>query len=466
MNLWRPLALALIGCLMALSAAGQGVTLPDVRHVVLENGTTIILVEKHDVPLIGLQAVIRGGAVSDPEGQAGLASLLAGLLEKGAGERDAAAFAEAIDSVGGSLSARASLESITISAEFLARDADLMIELLASMLRDPSLDAAELNKLRDRQVNLIRAAKDGDPRRLTPVYGAAFLFADHLYGRPVRGDETSLAAVGHRALRGYYEDFVGSDRLIIAVAGDFVADEMAGKLTAAFTDWRKAAAPLLEFDAPEPQAGRRILLVDKPGATQTYFWIGNVGVDIGFPQRAELDIANTLFGGRLMGSLLMDELRVKAGLTYGAYSSLNRLSKAGSVATISYTKTESTVEAIDLALSLLQKIHLEGFSDERITSGKNYILGQYAPDFETAEQLAGQFAELEALGLDETFVNDYGDAVAAADGEAIRSVIGSVYPTLDNLVFVIIGDAEMIRGDIAKYGPVTEMAITAPHFAP
>jgi len=275
-----------------------------------------------------------------------------------------------------------------------------------------------------------------------------------------------LAAVGHRALRGYYEDFVGSDRLIIAVAGDFVADEMAGKLTAAFTDWRKAAAPLLEFDAPEPQAGRRILLVDKPGATQTYFWIGNVGVDIGFPQRAELDIANTLFGGRLMGSLLMDELRVKAGLTYGAYSSLNRLSKAGSVATISYTKTESTVEAIDLALSLLQKIHLEGFSDELIASGKNYILGQYAPDFETAEQLAGQFAELEALGLDETFVNDYGDAVAAADGEAIRSVIGSVYPTLDNLVFVIIGDAEMIRGDIAKYGPVTEMAITAPHFAP
>jgi len=275
-----------------------------------------------------------------------------------------------------------------------------------------------------------------------------------------------LANINHRAVRGYYEDFVGADRLIIAVAGDFAADAMAEKLTAAFADWRAAVAPLPDIEAPQAQTGRRILLVDKPGATQTYFWIGNVGVDIGFPQRAELDIANTLFGGPLMGSLLMDELRVKAGLTYGAYSSLNRPSRAGSVAITSYTKIESTVEAIDLALSLLQKIHLEGFSDELIDSGKNYILGQYAPDFETAEQLAGQFAELEALGLDASFVNDYGDAVAAADGEAIRSVIGDVYPTLDNLVFVIIGDAELIRGEIAKYGPITEMAISEPRFAP
>jgi len=465
MKLLRLSCLAMCACLAATASAAQGVTLPAVRHVELENGATIILLEKHDVPLIGLQAVLRGGAVSDPAGQAGLTSLLAGLLEKGAGERNAAAFAEAIDSVGASLSASADLESITISGEFLARDADLMIELLAAMLLEPKLDAVELNKLRVRQINLIRAAKDGDLRRLTPLYGSAFLFAGHPYGSPVRGDEASLAKIDHRAVRGYYEDFVGADRLIIAVAGDFTADTMAEKLSAAFADWRAAVAPLPEFEAPQVQIGRRILLVDKPGATQSYFWIGNVGVDISFAQRAELDVANTLFGGRFT-SLLMDELRTKAGLTYGASSLLVRPSKAGSVAMNSYTKTEATVEAIDLTLGLLQKIHLEGFSDTLITSGKNYILGQYPPDFETAEQLAAQFAELEALGLDSSFVNDYGNAVAAADGEAIRSVIDDVYPTLNNLVFVIIGDAELIRGDIVKYGPITEMAITAPHFAP
>ena len=138
----------------------------------------------------------------------------------------------------------------------------------------------------------------------------------------------------------------------------------------------------------------------------------------------------------------------------------------GSVAIISYTNTESTLQAIDLSLSLLTKLRDEGFSDDMIASGKNYILGQFAPDLETAEQLASQFAELEAFGLDESYINSYGDAVAAADGEAIRDVITQVYPAPDNLVFAIIGDAELIREGVAKYGPVTEMAITAATFHP
>ncbi|MEE8427118.1 MAG: insulinase family protein, partial [Woeseiaceae bacterium] len=156
-------------------AAGQGVSLPDIQRVELDNGAVFILHEKPDVPLIGVQATLRGGSVSDPQSKHGLASLLAGMLEKGAGQRDAAAFAEAVAGVGGSLSARADLESITISGSFLARDADLMVELLVDMLRQPVLAAAEMKKLRDRRSNLIRAAKDGDPRRLSPIYGNAFL---------------------------------------------------------------------------------------------------------------------------------------------------------------------------------------------------------------------------------------------------------------------------------------------------
>jgi predicted Zn-dependent peptidase len=172
-----------------------------------------------------------------------------------------------------------------------------------------------------------------------------------------------------------------------------------------------------------------------------------------------------LFGGRFT-SLLMDELRTKAGLTYGASSSLRREAAGGSVAMISYTKTDTTVEAIDLALSLLEKLRQDGVADDMIASGKNYILGQYAPRFETAEQLAGQFAALEIYGLDESYVNDYGAAVAGADGEAIRSIINAVYPASDDLVFAIIGDAELIREQVAKYGPITEMSITDPRFQP
>ena len=459
------LCLLFICCFCGGLAFSQGVTLPDVHHVELENGVVFILHEKRDVPLIGIEAIIRGGAVTDPAGKAGLSSLLAGLLEKGAGDRDAATFAEAVDAVGGSLSASADLEAITISGEFLSRDAELMIELLTDMLQRPALNAAEMKKLRDRRINLIRAAKDSDPRPLVPVYGSAFLFGEHPYGTAVDGNEESLAKITHRDLSGYYSDFVGADRLIIALAGDFDAAAMADSLTVAFGDWRPAEQPLPEVEAPATQEARRVLLVDKPGATQSYFWIGNVGVSINFPQRAELDIANTLFGGRFT-SLLVDELRTKAGLTYSARSILLRPARAGSVAIVSYTKTDTTVVAIDLALSLLAKIREEGFSDDMILSGKNYILGQYPPQLETAAQLAGQFAELEALGLDASFIDDYGAAVAGASGEDVRSVITDVYPPVDNLVFVILGDAELIREDVAKYGPITEIAITEPRFRP
>jgi zinc protease len=458
-------AIAFVMLLSTGASLAQGVTLPEARQVQLDNGAVFILHEKRDVPLIAAEVTLRGGAVSDPEGRAGLASLFAGLLEKGAGDRDAASFVEAVAAIGGSLSAAAELEAITISAEFMARDADLMVELLVDMLQRPTLAAAEMTKLRDRRIDLIRAAKDNDPRRLVSTYGNAFLFEDHPYGTPVNGSETSLAKIVHREVRAYYDDYVGADRLIISIVGDFDADAMVAKLSEAFSDWRAAKAPLPEIDSPAQQTGRRVLLVDKPGATQSYFWIGNVGVGRDYEQRAELDIANTLFGGRFT-SLLMNELRTKAGLTYGASSSLRRPTQAGSVAIVSYTKTESTIEAIDMSLELLAKMRNEGFAEELITSGKNYILGLYAPRLETSAQLAAQFATLQAYGLDASYVNDYGAAIAGAGSESIQSVITSVYPSPDDLVFVVLGDAELIRDDVAKYGPITEMAITDPQFRP
>ena len=454
------LVLALPGAALA-----QGVTLPEVERVVLDNGVVLILHRKDDVPLIGLEARIRGGAASDPDSLGGTANLLAGLLEKGAGERDAAAFAEAIDAVGGELGAAAATEFITVSGEFLARDADLMLELLTDMLRDPALDGEEIRKLRDRSIAELQAAKDGDVRALMSIYGNAYLFGKHPYGNSLYGNEASLARITAADVRDYYAQYFGGDRLIISLVGDMDVEAMIETLTAAFGDWEPASAELPEILPPAPSEERRVLLVDKPGAAQSYFWIGNVGVSVHFDERAELDIANTLFGGRFT-SILVDELRTKAGLTYGASSALRRGSVGGSVAMISYTKTESTIEAIDLALSLLAKLRAEGVADDLILSGKNYILGQFAPDFETSEQLAGEFAMLEGYGLDESYVNNYGSAIAEADGEAIRDVIKQVYPAEDNLVFVIIGDAEEIREKVSKYGPITEMPITDPRFRP
>ena len=184
---------ALALTLLSGAAVAQGVTLPDFERVELDNGTVLLLSEKAEVPLVSVTAILRGGAVVDPAGRSGLANLLAALLEKGAGDRDAAQFAETIGASGGMLTSRADLETISVRGNFLAGDADLMVGLLADMLLRPGLDEAEFEKLRERSINFIRAAKDTNLNALLPIYGQAFLFGAHPYGNPVSGSETTLA---------------------------------------------------------------------------------------------------------------------------------------------------------------------------------------------------------------------------------------------------------------------------------
>ena len=446
-------------------AAADSVTLPDAERVELDNGTVLILNHKADVPMVGIHAVLRGGAVADPDGKEGLAALYAALIQKGAGDRNSATFAEAIAAVGGALSARAGLEGISISGDFLARDADLMVELVADMLQRPQLSRDEFEKVKARSANLILAAKDGDPRDLMAAYAAAWLFGEHPYGNPVSGSESSLASISHRDVRRYHDEATGGDRLIISVSGYFDVAQMRERLTMAFGAWRAGTAELAEPGIPVNVPGNRVLLVDKPGATQTYFWIGNLGVARSYERRAELDVANTVFGGRFT-SMLNTALRIESGLTYGARSVLLRPSQPGSVGISSYTRTDATVEAIDMALDVLDAFRSTGLTADALASAQNYILGQFPTALETATQLAGEFALLEFYGLGRSYIDDYAEAIRSVTPESAAAVISAVYPARDDLVFVLLGDAGQIREAVTRYGSVTEMSITEPQFSP
>lgn len=457
--------LAVIAAFCSASVPGFAFELPAAERIVLDNGAVLLLSPKSDVPMVGLHAVLRGGAVADPAGRQGLAALYAALVEKGAGSRDSAAFAEAVAAVGGRLAARAGLESLSVSGSFLSRDADLMVELLADMLIRPTLARDELGKLKSRSVNLILAAKDGDPGVLMPSYAAAWLFGEHPYGNAVGGSEATIAAISHRDILEYREQATGGDRLIIAVSGDFEPERMRARLTAAFGDWRAAASPLPNVPVPDNESGNRVLLVDKPGATQTYFWIGNLGVARDYAARAELDIANTVFGGRFT-SMLNTVLRVESGLTYGARSVLLQPSQPGSVGISSYTRTDATVEAIDLALDVLDRFKSTSLPEETIASARNYLLGQFPTRLETAEQLAAEYASLEFYGLGRDWIDGYAQAIDRVTPASVDAVVDEVYPGRDKLVFVLLGDAGLVREAATRYGSVTEMSITEPRFFP
>lgn len=448
----------------ALAQPGPGsIQVPPHERVVLDNGITVVLMPRREVPLVAFNVIVRGGVLADPADKPGVASLAASLLEKGAGERDAFAFADAVEGVGGSFSAVAGPEAISVSGQFLARDQALMLELLADALRRPRFAPEEFEKLRARQIELIKAAKDSDPSELLGTYGRAFLFGGHPYGQPVMGSEASLAAITHRDIIEYYRANFGADRVTLVFTGEFDAPALERAVAAAFGDWPRAAAPLRKLPVPARVNERTVLLIDSPGSVQTYFWLGNVGVDKRYPARAALDLVNTLYGGRFT-SILNTELRVKSGLSYGARSGFARGSVPGEFSIRSFTQTENTAQALDLALETLGRLHREGITPDMLESARAYVLGQYPLSLETAAHWAAIMGELELYGLGREYIESYGPALGRVSVEDARAVIDAAFPAADALAIVLIGDAQKIRDQVKKYGPLTEMSIREPRF--
>ena len=445
--------------------SGSGVRVPQHERFLLDNGVALVIVPRRDVPLVAFNAVLRGGALADPVTKPGVASLLAGLLEKGAGRRDAYAFADAVEGVGGSFNAAANTESVSVRGQFLARDQQLMLELLADALLRPRLELEELDILRARHIEMIKAAKDADPSELIGLYGRSFLFQDHPYGRPVIGSETSLAAITHRDVLDYYEAHCGADRLTLVFAGDVDTAWLRRMVARMFGSWPKAAAraPSLVPAArlPTPQ----VLLIDSPGAVQSHFWVGNVGVDRRYPQRAALDLVNTLYGGRFT-SIINTELRIKSGLSYGARSGFTRGSVAGEFSIHSFAQTENTATALELTMRTLERLKRDGVTADMLESARAYVLGQYPLNFETAMDWAVALGEIELYGLGSDYIDQYGPALRSVTLEDTRRVIDEAFPSPAAVALVLVADAAKVRDRITAYGPITDMILTQPTFRP
>jgi predicted Zn-dependent peptidase len=465
----RATAAALLGWATVLSAADKpppatGVKIPPHQRFTLPNGVKLVLVPRHDVPLIAFDAVIRGGARLDPESRAGVATLTAELLTHGAGRRDAYAFADAVEDAGGNLDADAGVEAITVHGQFLARDSNLMLELLADAILRPRFDAAELDKLRSRRIELIKAAKDSEPQSVIANYGRALLFAGHPFAMPVGGSEASLERIRREDVLAYYRDHFGADRLTLVIAGDFDPAALRAAVARAFGGMPKAAVAPPPLQSPRPVTGRRVWLVDAAGSSQTYFWIGNVGVPRRYPARAALDIANTAFGGSF-GSMLMKALRTETGLTYSVSAHFNRLNVPAEFSISSFTQTASTQQAVTLALATLSRLHGDGVDAAEIASARSYILGQYPLRFETATDWASALADLDLFDLPEGYIDDYGPALARVNAADTQSVIAQAFPRAEDVDIVLIGDAAKIREVAAGLGPVTETQLERPDYA-
>ena len=459
----RTILAVMVAVVVVGSVAAQGgLKLPPAKRVRLANGLTLILVEQREIPLISVNLLVRGGAVADPVGKEGVADLTAELLRKGTGKRTAEQLAAELDFIGASFSAGATIDYSTVSAEFLKKDQAKGLDLLADAVLNSTLPPAEVEKLVRQNIDQIKAGRDR-AQSVIGNYFNGYLYGSHPYGRPVGGDERSLAAITRDDLLAYYRGWYTPANAILAVAGDFTAAEMEKELTARFGAWSGKAAAPVSLAEPVAVKGKRLLLVDKPDSTQTFYQIGNLGIARSNADRVYVNVINTLFGGRFT-SMLNDALRVSSGLTYGANSFFSERRMRGPFVISTYTRNETTEKAIDLTLEILKRLHEKGVTAAELTSAKNYLKGQFPPRLETTDQISAQLAQLAFYGLDEREVNDYYARIDSMSLTDARRVIRDYFP-LDNLVFVLVGKRSEIEGVVRKYAPVVDhKSITQPGF--
>lgn len=460
----RILCCLLAALAVAAAAAAQPGTLrlPAYKKVVLRNGMTVLLMEQREVPLVSFAVLMKAGSVLDPAGREGVASMTAALLRKGTATRSADDFSAQLDFIGGSFGAGATADATSISAEFMKKDLAKGLELLADAMLRPAFPDAEVKKLAAQRVDGIKSAKDRAAGVISQYFNA-YLYGKHPYARPTGGDETSLASITREDVARFYEANYAPGGTVMAVAGDFSTAEMEKQLAAVFGGWPvKPAVAVALTDAP-PVKGRRLLLVDKPDSTQTYFRIGNIGIARSNPDRVLVEIVNTLFGGRFT-SMINTELRIKSGLTYGAGSGFAEWKAKGPFFVNSYTSNVNTEKALDMTLDVLKRLQDKGISDDDLKSAKAYLKGQFPPEIETGDQLAATLADLVFNGLDEREINTYYARIDAATMADVNRVIKQYFP-LEDLVFVLVGKASDIEGLAKKYAPaVDRKSITAPGF--
>ena len=465
----RPNGTAALLVLLAAAAAaaplaGAARQLPTPEKFVLQNGLTVYYVGNPELPVASFRMVVGGaGSAFDPASAEGAAGLTTALLLKGTSKMSAEAIAEALDFMGATLGASAAEEFAQVYGDSLAEHFPRLLEIAADCLVDPAFAPEEFERERSLAIDEIKAAKD-DPGTAVRYYFQKAYFGAHPMGNLAGGTEESLGRMTVRTVRDFYRARVRPDRAVAAVVGDIDRARLLPLLERTLGRMARPAgpAPAAVLPALPRPKGRRLLLIDKPDATQAYFSLGAPGYAMGDRITAPAAAMNTLFGGRFT-SWLNTELRIKRGLTYGA-GSVARQWRVGGLFTVnSYTKSDKIGEMLDIVFDLLEKGRKDGFGDEEVESARNYILGQFPPSLETNASKAGAYVRLAFYGLGFDQYDKYLNEIAKVAPAAVKAAAGKILPGED-LVLVVVGKAAEIRPILKKYGAWQEKKITDPGF--
>ncbi len=438
--------------------------LPKPEKLVLKNGLTVYYLKNPELPLVSFRVLIPGaGRAAEPAGLDGLASLTSTLLMKGTKTMTAEQIAEALDFMGARLSIGDAEEYASVSGESMTEHLPRLLQIAADCLISPAFKEDEFKKELARKTDALKSLKDNPGSALRLYFRKAY-FGDHPFGRLSSGTDSSLKKISLEEIKKFYSARFRPDVSIMAVVGDIDRKPLLDLLNKTIGQWPKPATPPPALTIPPLPAprGQKLLFIDKPDATQSYFALGSAGYAMADAISGRASLMNTLWGGRFT-SWLNTELRIKRGLTYGASSSFQSWKSGGIFMATSYTKNDKIGEMLDITFDLLKKAREQGFSEEEAESARNYLLGQFPQTLETNGSKASAYLRVIYYGLGFDYYDKYLNEINSIKAPDLKEAAVKLLPEKD-FVLVVVGKGEEVRKILSKYGQFQEKKITDPDF--
>ncbi|MBA4170638.1 MAG: insulinase family protein [Chloroflexi bacterium] len=430
-----------------VAGAPRPYTFPDFVSHRLPNGLGVWLVPLPERELVSVHLLTDAGAATEDEVQAGAASLTAQLLVTGTRRLDAAAFAETTERLGIVVSSESSWDSARAGFVALGQHLDAGLELLAEMVRGPRLDAGEFERLKAERLNDILQGR-AEPGRLADESFLRELYADDVpYGRLSAGRPETVEPLTVEQIRAFHASRYAPNVADIIIAGAIEPDVALRTVEQHLGGWTGSGPGHRSIQA-SARAGRRVVIVDRPGSVQSELRVGHVGIDRDDPRYFSAMVMSALLGG-VFGSRLNLRLREELGYTYGARCSFDPRRAAGPFIASAAVETDVTAKAVRELLGQLDRIRDAPPTETELAEVRDYLVGVFPLRFETTAGIAAAIEPLAVYDLPDEWWHAYRsnlEAVTVSDVHAAAHEL--VHP--DEALILIVGDASKVRGELAE----------------
>jgi zinc protease len=429
------------------------VALPPILTRELPNGLKLLIVEHHELPLADFILLVGSGSTTDPASKTGVANLTATMLREGTTTRKSLEIADQIAYLGISLSPSSSWESSTLSLHTPTAQLDSALSLFADVALRPSFPADEFERLRKNRLTDLLRLKDQGPAIANLAFPAIIYGGAHPYGAATLGTEASVKSLSVADLQSYYQTNFKPNNSTLIIVGDVNPAQIEQKINALFGGWQRGNVSQPTYMDPPKAAATTVYLIDKPGAAQSSFRIGSVGVPRSTKDYFALSVMNTILGGSFT-SRLMQNLRETRGYTYGASSRFDMRRSAGpflASAEIVAAKTDSALLEFMKELNGIR----QSVPASELSRAKRFLQLQLPGNFETTQDIAFQLVPVALYGLPLDYYNNYVQNIEGIT-EADVARVAQQYINPGSLAVVIVGDRKSIEPALKaiNVGPV------------